>query len=54
MLTNETLDLVVHCARQVDFILCNILAAAHGVHVVSGKPMATRYNDGLRNGLGVR
>ena len=34
--------------RKVDPEKLRDLAAEHGVHVVSEKPMATRYNDGLR------
>lgn len=48
MLTHETLDLVVLCSPSGLHPSQAILAAEHGVHVVSEKPMATRYNDGLR------
>lgn len=48
MLTHETLDLVVLCTPSGLHPSQAVLAAAHGVHVVSEKPMATRYNDGLR------
>ena len=48
MLANEALDLVVLCTPSGLHPSQAILAAAHGVHVVSEKPMATRYNDGLR------
>ena len=48
MLTQETLDLVVLCTPSGLHPSQAILAAEHGVHVVSEKPMATRYNDGLR------
>ncbi|MDA9947542.1 Gfo/Idh/MocA family oxidoreductase [Planktomarina temperata] len=48
MLTHETLDLVVLCTPSGLHPSQAILAAKHGVHVVSEKPMATRYNDGLR------
>ena len=48
MMENEELDLVVLCtpsglhARQAE------LAAKHGVNVITEKPMATRWHDGLR------
>ena len=48
MLASETLDLVVLCTPSGLHSSQAILAAAYGVHVVSEKPMATRYNDGLR------
>ena len=48
MLIYETLDLVVLCTPSGLHPSQAILAAAHGVHVVSEKPMATRYNDGLK------
>lgn len=48
MLTNETLDLAVLCTPSGLHSSQAVLAAAHGVHVVSEKPMATRYNDGVR------
>ena len=48
MLINETLDLVVLCTPSGLHPSQAILAAEHEVHVVSEKPMATRYNDGLR------
>ena len=48
MLINETLDFVVLCTPSGLHPSQAILAAEHGVHVVSEKPMATRYNDGLR------
>ena len=48
MLIHETLDLVVLCTPSGLHPSQAILAAAHGVHVVSEKPLATRYNDGLR------
>jgi UDP-N-acetyl-2-amino-2-deoxyglucuronate dehydrogenase len=48
MLTHETLDLVVLCTPSGLHASQAILAAEHCVHVVSEKPMATRYNDGLR------
>ena len=48
MLTQERLDLVVLCTPSGLHPSNAVLAAAHGVHVVSEKPMATRYKDGLR------
>ena len=48
MLSCEILDLVVLCTPSGLHPSQAILAAEHGVHVVSEKPMATRYNDGLR------
>lgn len=48
MLGHETLDLVVLCTPSGLHPSQAILAAEHGVHVVSEKPMATRYNDGLK------
>ncbi|WP_334067742.1 Gfo/Idh/MocA family protein [Nereida ignava] len=48
MLISETLDLVVLCTPSGLHPSQAALAAAHGVHVVSEKPMATSYNDGLK------
>ncbi len=48
MLSSGMLDLVVLCTPSELHPSQAILAAAHGVHVVSEKPMATRYSDGLR------
>ena len=48
MLTHEMLDLIVLCTPSGLHASQAILAAAHGVHVVSEKPMATRYDDGLQ------
>lgn len=48
MLISEALDLVVLCSPSGLHPSQTALAAEHGVHVVSEKPMATRYNDGLR------
>lgn len=45
---NEKLDLVVLCTPSGLHAEQAILAAKRGVHVVSEKPMATRYEDGLR------
>jgi UDP-N-acetyl-2-amino-2-deoxyglucuronate dehydrogenase len=48
MLIGEELDLVVLCTPSGLHPSQTVLAAAHGVHVVSEKPMATSYNDGLK------
>ena len=48
MLATEILDLVVLCTPSGLHPSQAVLASEHGVHVVSEKPMATRYNDGLR------
>ena len=48
MLATETLDMVVLCTPSGLHPAQAVLAAGHGVHVVSEKPMATRYKDGLR------
>jgi UDP-N-acetyl-2-amino-2-deoxyglucuronate dehydrogenase len=48
MLSNEKLDLVVLCTPSGLHPSQAILAARHGVNVVSEKPMATRYKDGLK------
>ena len=48
MLTHETLDLVVLCTPSGLHPSHAVLAASHGVHIISEKPMATRYKDGLR------
>ena len=48
MLISEALDLVVLCTPSGLHPSQAALAAAHGVHVVSEKPMATSYNDGLK------
>ena len=48
MLITEALDMVVLCTPSGLHPSQAILAAEHGVHVVSEKPMATRYKDGLR------
>jgi UDP-N-acetyl-2-amino-2-deoxyglucuronate dehydrogenase len=48
MLTQETLDLIVLCTPSGLHPSQAVLAAAHNVHVVSEKPMATRYDDGLK------
>ena len=48
MLDTETLDLVILCTPSGLHPEQTIIAASRGVHVVSEKPMATRYEDGLR------
>ena len=48
MLISEALDLVVLCTPSGLHPAQAVLAAAHGVHVVSEKPMATSYEDGLK------
>ena len=47
LILKETLDLVVLYASGLHPSQA-VLAAEQGVHVVSEKPMATRYNDGLK------
>lgn len=48
MLKAETLDIVVLCTPSGIHPDQAILAAAHGVHVMTEKPMATRWQDGVR------
>lgn len=48
MFLNEKLDLVVLCTPSGIHADQAVLAAKHKVHVMSEKPMATRWNDGLR------
>jgi UDP-N-acetyl-2-amino-2-deoxyglucuronate dehydrogenase len=48
MLKAEALDLVALCTPSGLHPEQAILAARHGVHVVTEKPMATRWNDGIR------
>lgn len=48
MLTHEALDLVALCTPSGLHPSQAILASEHGVNVISEKPMATRYDDGLR------
>ncbi len=48
MLQAETLDLVALCTPSGLHPEQAVLAAQHGVHVVTEKPMATRWNDGVR------
>ena len=47
MLANEKLDAVVLCTPSGLHSQQAIIAACHGVNVVTEKPMATRYEDGL-------
>lgn len=47
MLEKEALDLVALCTPSGLHPEQTILAAKHGVHVVTEKPMATRWQDGL-------
>lgn len=48
MLKAEKLDMVALCTPSGIHPEQAILAASHGVHVMTEKPMATRWNDGLR------
>ena len=48
MMENEELDLVVLCTPSGLHASQAELAAKHGVNVITEKPMATRWNDGLR------
>ena len=48
MLKAESLDLVALCTPSGVHPEQAILAARHGVHVLTEKPMATRWNDGIR------
>lgn len=48
MLTKEKLDMVALCSPSGLHPQQAILAAQHGVHVITEKPMATRWSDGLR------
>ena len=47
MLTNEKLDLVVLCTPSGLHAEQAITVAKHGVHVMTEKPMATRWQDGV-------
>lgn len=47
MMTSEKLDVVVLCTPSGLHSAQAITAASHGVHVISEKPMATRYADGI-------
>lgn len=48
MLENERLDLVALCTPSGTHPEQAVLAARHGVHVMTEKPMATRWHDGVR------
>lgn len=48
MLTQHSLDLVALCTPSGLHPDQAILAAQHGVHVITEKPMATRWSDGVR------
>lgn len=48
MLKNEKLDLVAICTPSGIHPDQAVLAARHGVHVMTEKPMATRWQDGVR------
>jgi len=47
MLENEALDVIAICTPSGLHPEQTIMAAAHGVHVMTEKPMATRWQDGL-------
>ena len=48
MLERVEIDIVVICTPSGSHPGQTVLAAEHGVHVMTEKPMATRWNDGLR------
>lgn len=48
LLTAEQLDVVAICTPSGMHPEQTVMAARHGVHVVTEKPMATRWRDGLR------
>jgi UDP-N-acetyl-2-amino-2-deoxyglucuronate dehydrogenase len=48
LLTNERLDLVVLCTPSGVHPDQTVMAAKHKVHVMTEKPMATRWHDGVR------
>ena len=48
MLQTEKPDMVVLCTPSGIHADQAVLAASHGVHVITEKPMATRWHDGLR------
>jgi UDP-N-acetyl-2-amino-2-deoxyglucuronate dehydrogenase len=48
MLQSESIDLVALCTPSGIHSKQAVLAAQHGVHVLTEKPMATRWDDGLR------
>jgi len=47
MLANEQLDIVILCTPSGLHSQQAILAARHGIHIITEKPMATRWSDGL-------
>ena len=47
MLAKEELDMVALCTPSGTHPEQTILAARHGVHVITEKPMATRWGDGV-------
>lgn len=48
MLEKEQIDLIALCTPSGIHADQTIVAARHGIHVVTEKPMATRWHDGLR------
>jgi UDP-N-acetyl-2-amino-2-deoxyglucuronate dehydrogenase len=48
MLNNTDIDMVVICTPSGLHSDQTVLAAKHGIHVMTEKPMATRWGDGLR------
>jgi UDP-N-acetyl-2-amino-2-deoxyglucuronate dehydrogenase len=48
MLSNETIDLIVLCTPSGVHPQQAILAAKYKIHVMTEKPMATRWSDGIR------
>jgi UDP-N-acetyl-2-amino-2-deoxyglucuronate dehydrogenase len=48
MLQNEQIDLVALCTPSGIHPDQTVIAAGHKVHVITEKPMATRWNDGVR------
>ena len=48
MLQQEQIDLVALCTPSGIHPSQTVIAAKHGVHVMTEKPMATRWNDGVR------
>jgi UDP-N-acetyl-2-amino-2-deoxyglucuronate dehydrogenase len=48
MLDQEQLDLVALCTPSGIHPEQTVLSAKHGIHVMTEKPMATRWNDGVR------
>lgn len=48
MLQSEKLDLIILCTPSGTHPEQAVIGAAHGVHVMTEKPMATRWHDGVR------